>query len=90
MKQILNNVLECLRLFLPFLRKKNPKELKEFTDLVKDQYEFLIDQLEKVLRDYFELSAKVTEMHTEILSLKTQLAKSLVERCGIKDCTQRE
>jgi len=35
---------------------------------VKDQYTFLMEQLEKVLKDYFDLSARVKEMHTEILA----------------------
>ena len=45
---------------LPFLgnsRKKRQmmaQEVKEFSELVKDQYTFLMQQLEKVLKDYFE------------------------------------
>ena len=46
------------------------QEVKEFSELVKDQYTFLMQQLEKVLKDYFDLSSKVKEMHTEIFSLR--------------------
>ena len=48
---------------LPFLgssRKKRQmmaQEVKEFSELVKDQYTFLMQQLEKVLKDYFDLSS---------------------------------
>ena len=49
------------------------QEVKEFSELVKDQYTFLMQQLEKVLKDYFDLSSKVKEMHAEIF---------LVERTG--------
>jgi hypothetical protein len=38
--------------------------------------EFLIDQLKKVLDDYFQLSDKMTEMHEEILSLRKQLEQA--------------
>ena len=61
---------------LPFLgsnrkkRKVMAQEVKEFSELVKDQYTFLMQQLEKVLKDYFDLSSKVKEMHTEIFSLR--------------------
>lgn len=74
---------------LPFLgssRKKRQmmaQEVKEFSELVKDQYTFLMQQLEKVLKDYFDLSSKVKEMHAEIFSLRGQLT------CSSKECVQR-
>ncbi len=67
---------------LPFLgssRKKRQmmaQEVKEFSELVKDQYTFLMQQLEKVLKDYFDLSSKVKEMHAEIFSLRGQLTQA--------------
>ena len=57
------------------------KEVREFSDLVKDQYSFLMEQLEKVLKDYFELSTKVKEMHAEIFSLKERLAEAMAMQC---------
>lgn len=35
------------------------QEVKEFSELVKEQYNFLMQQLEKVLKDYFNLSDRV-------------------------------
>lgn len=82
--------MECLLALLPFLRKKGAaKQVKEFSDLVTSQYGFLMAQLEKALQDYFELSARVKEMHTEILSLKERLMEALAERCQAKECLQR-
>lgn len=46
-------------------------------------------QLEKVLQDYFGLSARVKEMHTEIFSLKAELAKALTCRCMRENCDRR-
>ena len=61
--------------------KKKVEKMKEFSELVREQYGFLVGQLEKVLQDYFGLSARVKEMHTEIFSLKAELAKALTYRC---------
>ena len=84
MKAIIEKMLECLLAFLPFLSKRSKKKvekMKEFSELVREQYGFLVGQLEKVLQDYFGLSARVKEMHTEIFSLKAELAKALTCRC---------
>ena len=90
MKKIVEQLLECLLALLPFFKKKNAKEVKEFSDLITGQYEFLITQLEKVLKDYFELSARVKEMHTEMFGLKEQLARSLSEQCTVHECLSRQ
>ncbi len=80
---------------LPFLgnsRKKRQmmaQEVKEFSELVKDQYTFLMQQLEKVLKDYFDLSSKVKEMHAEIFSLRGQLTQAAALQCSSKECVQR-
>ena len=77
---------------LPFLgssRKKRQmmaQEVKEFSELVKDQYTFLMQQLEKVLKDY---SSKVKEMHAEIFSLRGQLTQAAALQCSSKECVQR-
>ena len=60
MKKIIEKVVECLVAILPFFRKKGTA--KEFSELITDQYGFLMVQLEKALKDYFDLSAKVKEM----------------------------
>ena len=83
---------EVLMPFLGSNRKKRKvmaQEVKEFSELVKDQYTFLMQQLEKVLKDYFDLSSKVKEMHTEIFSLRDQLAQAAALQCINKECAQR-
>ena len=92
MKAIIEKMLECLLAFLPFLSKRSKKKvekMKEFSELVREQYGFLVGQLEKVLQDYFGLSARVKEMHTEIFSLKAELAKALTCRCMRENCDRR-
>ena len=78
MKQIIEKLMEILLAILPFLRKKNAKQMKEFSELITNQYEFLMDQLGKVLKDYFELSDKVKEMHTEIFALREELYETRI------------
>ena len=63
-------------------------------DLASEQHTvrdtaFLMEQLEKVLKDYFDLSARVKEMHTEIFSLREQLAQAATLQCVNKECLQR-
>lgn len=89
MKEIIRQIIDFIGMVLPFLRKKDTKKLKEFSELVTGQYQFLMSEVEKVLKDYFELSAKVKEMHQEVLSLKEQLSKALALQCRTKDCGQR-
>ena len=93
MKAIIEKVLECLMAFLPFLSKRGKKKMekmKEFSELVREQYAFLVGQLEKVLQDYFGLNTRVKEMHTEIFSLKTKLVKELLRRCMREGCDKRQ
>lgn len=82
-------ILEIIQMILPFLKKRNAKEIKEFSELVTGQYEFLTSQLEKVLKDYFEMSMKVHEMHTEMFELKGQLAEALKQQCLVRECGSR-
>lgn len=85
----MNYILKIIEMVLPFLKQKNAKEIKEFSELVTGQYEFLTSQLEKALKDYFEMSTKVHEMHTEIFSLKAQLAEAAKRQCLSKECKER-
>ena len=88
---MLDKIIEIIMTVLPFLgssrkkRKVMAQEVKEFSELVKDQYTFLMQQLEKVLKDYFDLSSRVKE----IFSLRGQLAQAAALQCSNKDCTQR-
>lgn len=91
---MLDKIIEIIMTILPFLgnrkkRKAMAQDVKEFSELVKDQYTFLMEQLEKVLKDYFDLSARVKEMHTEIFSLREQLAQAAALQCVNKECIQR-
>ena len=75
---MLDKIIDIIMTVLPFFggRKKRQQmmqEVKEFSELVKEQYNFLMQQLEKVLKDYFNLSDRVKEMHSEIFSLKGKL-----------------
>ena len=58
---MLDKIIEIIMTVLPFLgsshkkRKLMAQEVKEFSELVKDQYTFLMQQLEKVLKDILTL-----------------------------------
>ena len=84
MKTIFLKILDCLTVVLPFLKKKDVKEIKEFSDMVAGQLDFLVDELKKVLDDYFELSAKMKEMHEEILSLRKQLERRFAPQDALR------
>lgn len=81
MDKIIEIVMAVLSLFGNKRKKVVATEVREFSDLVKGQYEFLMQQLDKVLKDYFSLSTKVKEMHTEIFSLTERLAEAMAMQC---------
>ncbi len=91
---MLDKIIDIITTILPFFggRKKRQQmmlEVKEFSELVKEQYSFLMRQLEKVLKDYFSLSDCVKEMHSEIFSLKGRLSEAVTLQCVKKECIQR-
>ena len=91
---MLDKIIDIIMTVLPFFggRKKRQQmmqEVKEFSELVKEQYNFLMQQLEKVLKDYFNLSDRVKEMHSEIFSLKGKLSEAIALKCVNKECIQR-
>ena len=91
---MLDKIIDIIMTVLPFFggRKKRQQmmqEVKEFSELVKEQYNFLMQQLEKVLKDYFNLSDSVKEMHSEIFSLKGKLSEAIALQCVNKECIQR-
>ena len=91
---MLDKIIDIIMTVLPFFggRKKRQQmmqEVKEFSELVKEQYNFLMQQLEKVLKDYFNLSDRVKEMHSEIFSLKGKLSEAIALQCVNKECMQR-
>ena len=91
---MLDKIIDIIMTVLPFFggRKKRQQmmqEVKEFSELVEEQYNFLMQQLEKVLKDYFNLSDRVKEMHSEIFSLKGKLSEAIALQCVNKECIQR-
>ena len=91
---MLDKIIDIIMTVLPFFggRKKRQQmmqEVKEFSELVKEQYNFLMQQLEKVLKEYFNLSDRVKEMHSEIFSLKGKLSEAIALQCVNKECIQR-
>ena len=91
---MLDKIIDIIMTVLPFFggRKKRQQmmqEVKEFSELVKEQYNFLMQQLEKVLKDYFNLSDRVKEMHSEIFSLTGKLSEAIALQCVHKECIQR-
>lgn len=91
---MLDKIIDIIMTVLPFFggRKKRQQmmqEVKEFSELVKEQYNFLMQQLEKVLKDYFNLSDRVKEMHSKIFSLKGKLSEAIALQCVNKECIQR-
>lgn len=76
MKTIFLKIVDCVTALLPFLGKKDVRHIKEFSDMVAGQLDFLVDELNKVLNSYFEVSEKMKEMHEEIMSLRKQLQEA--------------
>jgi len=89
MKSIIEKIVEVAAVVLPFLKKKSVKEIREFSELITAQFEFLVNQQEKALKDYFELSDRVKEMHTEIFSLRQELTRAMAQRCSVQECIDR-
>lgn len=89
-----NKIIEIIMAVIPFLgnrkkRKEMMEEVQEFSELVKGQYGFLMEQVEKVLKDYFDLSARVKEMHAEMFELRKELSEALALQCRNKECNHR-
>ncbi len=87
--KIFDKIIEVVLLVLPFLKRKNASELKEFSQLIQEQYGFLVDQLDKALKDYFGLSDRVKILHEEVVALRHQLAAALNDRCLVAGCANR-
>ena len=82
--------MKVFTLALPFLRKKDAKEMQEFTELVKGQFDYLMEQITRFETDYFELSEKVRQMYQEIITLNAQLSESLKTQCAVPGCKERQ
>ncbi len=85
----MKQIIQFISLLLPFLKKKSSQEIIDFSDLVKGQYTYLRDVIEKSQTDYFELSGLVKEMNKEIITLNRQLQEALSLQCKEKICPNR-
>lgn len=88
--KVIDQLLNAVLVILPFLKRKGAKEMQEFTDLVKGQFDYLMEQVTKFETDYFELSEKVREMYQEMIKLNEQLAVSLKQQCINEGCKERK
>lgn len=88
--KVLNQILNAVMVILPFLKRKDAKEMQEFTDLVKGQFDYLMEQVTRFETDYFELSEKVRAMYQEVIKLNEQLAESLKMQCVTTGCKERK
>ncbi|WP_321518122.1 hypothetical protein [uncultured Bacteroides sp.] len=87
--KVIDGLLNVLTLVLPFLKKKDAKEMQEFTELVKSQFNYLMEQVTRFETDYFELSEKVRQMYQEIITLNARLSESLKQQCAVPACAER-
>ncbi len=78
-------LLTILKLF-----KSDPAKAREFTDLVTDQYDYLVVQIEKFQRDYFELCERIKTLYTEISGLREEMSRNAGQKCMVADCKQRQ
>jgi len=85
----MKQIIQFITLLLPFLKKKSSQEIIDFSDLIKGQYTYLRDVIEKSQTDYFELSGLVKEMNKEIITLNRQLQEALSLQCKEKICPNR-
>ncbi|MCC8188424.1 MAG: hypothetical protein LIP08_13245 [Bacteroides sp.] len=90
MKILIDKLMETVGVWLPFLRRKDARKVKEFTDLVMSQYQFLATELDKMLKDYLGLAELMKKLHSEMRHLNTQLMEADLLKCLTTDCTRRQ
>jgi hypothetical protein len=88
--KIIDGIVSILQVLLPFLKKKDAKQVQDFTDLVKSQFDYLMEQITKFETDYFELSEKVRQMYQEMITLNAQLSTALRGQCLVTACKDRQ
>ncbi len=72
------------------LFKNDPAKAREFSELITDQYDFLVEKIEQFQIDYFDLSTRIKLLYVEITSLREEISKSAGLRCYLTDCNQRK
>ena len=88
--KIIDGIINILQVVLPFLKKKDARQVQEFTDLVKSQFDYLMEQITRFETDYFELSEKVRQMYQEMIILNAQLNAALKGQCLVTACKDRQ
>ncbi|WP_321517327.1 hypothetical protein [uncultured Bacteroides sp.] len=88
--KIIDGIVSILQVVLPFLKKKDAKQVQDFTDLVKSQFDYLMEQVTRFETDYFELSEKVRQMYQEMITLNAQLNTALKVQCLVPACKDRQ
>ncbi len=87
--KVIDQLLNVITLVLPIFKKKSAREMQEFTDLVKNQFDYLMEQVTRFETDYFELSEKVRQMYQEIITLNARLSEALKQQCLVPACKER-
>ena len=87
--KVIDQLLNVITLVLPIFKKKSTREMQEFTDLVKGQFDYLMEQVTRFETDYFELSEKVRQMYQEIITLNARLSEALKQQCLVPACKER-
>ena len=72
------------------LCKSDPAKAREFTELVTDQYDYLVEQIEKFQKDYFELCERIKLLYTEISGLREEMSRNAGQKCIVTDCSVRK
>jgi hypothetical protein len=87
--KVIDQLLNVITQVLPIFKKKSAREMQEFTDLVKNQFDYLMEQVTRFETDYFELSEKVRQMYQEIITLNARLSDALKQQCLVTACKER-
>jgi len=87
--KVIDQLLNVITLVLPIFKKKSAREMQEFTELVKSQFDYLMEQVTRFETDYFELSEKVRQMYQEIITLNAHLSDALKQQCLVPACKER-
>jgi len=72
------------------LVKSDPAKAREFSDLVTDQYDYLVEKIELFQKDYFELCERIKLLYVEISGLREEMSKNAGLKCNVTDYNQRQ
>jgi len=72
------------------LVKSDPAKAREFSDLVTDQYDYLVEKIELFQEDYFELCERIKLLYTEISGLREEMSRNAGQKCIVADCSARK